>query len=506
MKSVVFFLASATVAFAASIPSDPVCIVGAGPAGLATANKLQVKGYQTVVFEKNEAVGGKCQSFYNEQGLFHPLGALLFSNDTYQETVKIINTGNVPSIPFEYTFKNWLFEYESGHIEQQKEPMSVTATRAPFKENIDRYIKIWHERFEPIVSLGYKKGVPKELTVPTMQWLLSNNLPLLLVLFIQGMVPYGYGDILETPAVYMLQYFTPDIVEFFAGRRTGYIIDFQKVFTQYAKQHVKGPVHLNSTITKIDRTGPNPVITYTLPGQTTPTNQTCSKLVLAFPPVIHALQAANLDISPQEQTTFSPVGITKYWSGAVTVNTPNGDNFAGFLRPTFIQTINNWLSRLPIPLPTLPGAFIPFMPKPNGQPTAFIRVHNASQIATTWSCGKYKSTQTLADGYKLLKSTISKINKDPRSNDPPKEITDTDIKAFKEWDYFPHYDSKELVDGYYEKFNALQGQLNTFNASGLNGLRRLSLRLGLGLMLLNRTFKVSFVTNADRYRLLSKTI
>ncbi|KND02622.1 uncharacterized protein SPPG_01711 [Spizellomyces punctatus DAOM BR117] len=481
MKSVVLFLASATAAFGASIPSDPVCIVGAGPAGLTTANKLQAKGYSTVVFEKNEAVGGKCQSYYNEQGLFHPLGALLFSNETYTETVKIINTAQVQATPFDYTFKNWLFDYESGHIEQQKEPMSVTAARPPFKENIDRYIKIWHEQFEPIVSLGYKKGVPKEMTVPTIQWLLKNKLPFMLVLFIQGMVPYGYGDILETPAVYMLQYFTPDIVEFFAGKKTGYIIDFQKVFQQYAEQHVKGPLHLCTTINKIDRTGPTPVITYTLPGQTTPTTQTCSKLVLAFPPVMHALQAANLAISPEEQEAFSPVGVTKYWSGAVNVNTPNGDNFAGFLRPTFINTINEWLNKLPVPLPSLPGAFIPFMPKANGQPTAFIRVHNASQIATTWSWGKYKSNQTLNEGYTLLKSTISKINKDPRdTSTPPKGITDTDIKAFKEWDYFPHYDTKELSEGYYEKFNALQGKLNTFYASGLNGFETVEFAIRAG--------------------------
>lgn len=57
-----------------------------------------------------------------------------------------------------------------------------------------------------------------------------------------GMVSYGYGSIDETPAVgtscyvlsewsahsyhqqiYMLQYFTPDILNFFAGQHTGYI-------------------------------------------------------------------------------------------------------------------------------------------------------------------------------------------------------------------------------------------------------------------------------------------
>lgn len=55
------------------------------------------------------------------------------------------------------------------------------------------------------------------------------------------MVPYGYGGINETPAVrtfdifsqdrcpltllqvYMLQYFTPDILKFFSGQHPGYV-------------------------------------------------------------------------------------------------------------------------------------------------------------------------------------------------------------------------------------------------------------------------------------------
>ena len=45
----------------------PVCIIGAGPAGLIAAGKLETKGIKAVVFEKQPAVGGKCQSYYDEQ-------------------------------------------------------------------------------------------------------------------------------------------------------------------------------------------------------------------------------------------------------------------------------------------------------------------------------------------------------------------------------------------------------------------------------------------------------
>ena len=43
---------------------DPVCIVGAGPAGLTVANELESKGQQIVIFEGQPEVGGKCQAYY----------------------------------------------------------------------------------------------------------------------------------------------------------------------------------------------------------------------------------------------------------------------------------------------------------------------------------------------------------------------------------------------------------------------------------------------------------
>jgi heterodisulfide reductase subunit A-like polyferredoxin len=54
---------------AAAVPTKskpPVCIVGAGPAGLTAAHQLESKGYHTVIFEKEAEIGGKCQSYYEK--------------------------------------------------------------------------------------------------------------------------------------------------------------------------------------------------------------------------------------------------------------------------------------------------------------------------------------------------------------------------------------------------------------------------------------------------------
>jgi cation diffusion facilitator CzcD-associated flavoprotein CzcO len=45
----------------------PVCIIGAGPAGLSAAGRLEKKGIKAMIFDSQAEVGGKCQAWYDEQ-------------------------------------------------------------------------------------------------------------------------------------------------------------------------------------------------------------------------------------------------------------------------------------------------------------------------------------------------------------------------------------------------------------------------------------------------------
>jgi cation diffusion facilitator CzcD-associated flavoprotein CzcO len=47
-------------------PKPPVCIIGAGPSGLTAANRLESKGYETVIFDNQAKIGGKCQAYYEK--------------------------------------------------------------------------------------------------------------------------------------------------------------------------------------------------------------------------------------------------------------------------------------------------------------------------------------------------------------------------------------------------------------------------------------------------------
>lgn len=56
-----------TTAKAGRHSTPPVCIVGAGPSGLTAASRLESQGVKAIIFDKQAELGGKCQSYYDEQ-------------------------------------------------------------------------------------------------------------------------------------------------------------------------------------------------------------------------------------------------------------------------------------------------------------------------------------------------------------------------------------------------------------------------------------------------------
>ncbi|CZT08465.1 uncharacterized protein RCO7_08200 [Rhynchosporium graminicola] len=441
----------------------PICIVGAGPAGLTAAKKLEDKGRKVVIFERQVTVGGKCQAVYADN-TFHPLGALLFSNASYPETLKVIATSGVTSVPLQ-TGQRWLFDAQSGGVTQA--PAITSAFSTLVGQEFQRYAQYWTTIFAPYSALRYKDGVPQELTVTTSQWLARNNFQALPVLFVQAMVAFGYGDLREVPIPYMLQYLTPDILGFFAFFHGVELIDFHKVWVDWTKKSITGPIYLGSTITKIDRSGPLPVIIYKKSdqyghGPILPQTQVCSSVILAFPPTIPALQAAKVVLTPAETTVFSPLRLIPYFSGAVRLQAPRNLGFSAASPPN-------------IPVAA------------TGAPVSLLTLFNTSNIATTWSWGNNSTTTPVA--LQLLKDTLSKINKDPR--DPAvvgKPVIDKDILGFQQNDYFPHFGPQELAGGWYEKFNKLQGAKSTYYASGLNGFETVEFAIRAGIEIVEAFF------------------
>ena len=64
--SAIFLVSGVALRCRAANLTNPICIVGAGPAGLTIANRLESQGKQTIIFESQPEVSGKCQAYYYE--------------------------------------------------------------------------------------------------------------------------------------------------------------------------------------------------------------------------------------------------------------------------------------------------------------------------------------------------------------------------------------------------------------------------------------------------------
>jgi hypothetical protein len=228
-----------------------------------------------------------------------------------------------------------------------------------------------------------------------------------------------------------------------------YYTDFHKLFVEYAKNALcKTPIVTSAEVRCVDRSGENPMITYTKPeGNYLSWNkQECASVIFAFPPSIAALERAGVDLTEEEHNTFQNVTTHQYFSSAVELELPFG-----------VSYIANSTS--------------PAVPPPNdGEPVAVLHLSKESNVSVSWSWGPYEemSNQT---AQRILVESLSEINKDPRNTtQAPTPLKEGDVKAFRKWDYFPHFGPDALRSGAYEKLNALQGCKKSYWASGLSGM------------------------------------
>lgn len=226
-------------------------------------------------------------------------------------------------------------------------------------------------------------------------------------------------------------------------------MDFHKMFVEWTESQLcKTPIHTSSEVRCIDRSGENPVITYTEPNGTYVkwSKQECSSVIMAFAPDLANLERVGLDMTELEHETFNNVTTHQYYSSAVEFALPFG-----------VSYIANSSSRS--------------VPPPNdGEPVALLRLNEQSNVSVAWSWGPYEF-QTEEAARQLLIESLSEINKDPRNaTQAPLPFTEDNVKAFKKWDYFPHFESDALIEGAYDKLNLLQGMKKTYWASGLSGM------------------------------------
>jgi hypothetical protein len=228
-------------------------------------------------------------------------------------------------------------------------------------------------------------------------------------------------------------------------------MDYHRMFVEYAKKQLcKTTIHTSAEVRCVDRSGANPVLTYTAPNANSSyvswNKQQCSSVIFAFPPSIDNLERVGLDMTEREHDTFNNITTHQYYSSAVELDLPFG---VSYIANSSSQTV----------------------PPPNdGEPVAVLHLSERSNVSIAWSWGPYEF-QTEDAARNLLIESLSELNKDPRNaTAEPQPVRENDVKAFRKWDYFPHFEGDALSDGAYNKLNLLQGQKKSYYASGLSGM------------------------------------
>jgi hypothetical protein len=106
---------------------------------------------------------------------FHPLGALLFSNASYPETLKVLDVAGVPAIPYMVgqrvcqsslfiyqkprtryvlTCVKWVYNITTGFTVQSPPVPAAFATLVA--QEFQRYSDYWTTVFAPYSAIGYK--------------------------------------------------------------------------------------------------------------------------------------------------------------------------------------------------------------------------------------------------------------------------------------------------------------------------------------------------------------
>ena len=92
-------------------------------------------------------------------GTFHPLGALLFTNGTYKNTIKIIDEVATVRTALDLDTRfQWVYNWSSGTISPS--PHLKLSFEALIAEEVARYIALWEIEFRPsLTTLRYKVRV-----------------------------------------------------------------------------------------------------------------------------------------------------------------------------------------------------------------------------------------------------------------------------------------------------------------------------------------------------------
>ena len=175
-------------------PGRTVCVLGAGPSGLAAAREIEGAGHRVIVLESGTEVGGRCASFEVE-GRMYDLGGHICTT-AYRRLARLIRELGVET---EDTTRHLVFDVET----RRSTPQNTAFFR---RDGFLRYAALRAREFPHIGEPGLAHSA-RALSAPVGQWLADNDLAPLAESLGSGYTAAGYGSVGGgLPALYFVKY------------------------------------------------------------------------------------------------------------------------------------------------------------------------------------------------------------------------------------------------------------------------------------------------------------
>lgn len=410
-----------------------ICIVGAGAAGLSAAWYLRQRGYNYItILEKSDRPGGKCRSL-TVDGVSIELGAALVMPD-YRRVLAVAAEVGAAMRPIRgfRALRHTVDGVEPRTIRQlviENHGFAATAAAAwRYPAEHRRHASVMNQPGFAGMGTGSPGG---ELSQPFGSWARDRGMEPLVTLFQLPVTAFGYGDLADLPAGYVMRYIGPRLflamalsplfvrTEFLAPRR------FEDGHGDFFASMSRGfDLRLNAHVESVRRgTEVSVVWEERQARRTIRRSETFDKLILACPV---AATARFLDQSLEEQRLFEQVRTRPY---SVTVCDTEGIPTGLY----FLETQSE------------AGHVIQFWrPSPDSGACVFYTRPSEGMSAGRIAAGIRDSMGSIYPGAMVGR-----------------------VLSHSDWNYFPHVDVEAFKAGFFDDFEALQGSRATWYCGSL---------------------------------------
>lgn len=398
-----------------------ICILGAGATGTYAAVRLKDMGRSVAVIERNDRLGGHAETLYLPDGNHIDYGVMGYFNDNvtvnYFRRLDVDWEALLPA-----TLNNDHVNFKTGEkVPPPSNILSTTAAALLYRLSIEKfsYLK------EGVLDLP--DPVPEELVRPFGEFVEKHSLEGALELIFT--FAQGHGNILEVPALYVINHFgIPQVNALFAG----YIRPRNGVFELYRKaaEYIDPDVLYQTTVAGATRSDSGvSIVVQSADGSRKLVK--ARKLLITIPPTLKNLKHFDLD---ESETNLFKKWLSNSYYCAVLNNTDIPDN---------LNVVNT---------------------DPNNQPGSLPHVPLQWHLDSV-GLPSYLTTKIVAPGDFTAQDARDLIVSDIRRMRAAGTYSTREPEILAFGDHTPvtmNVSPDDIRQGFYRKLYALQGQRSTF--------------------------------------------